>query len=243
MSRLTLLILVWVLAALAAGCGGGGEISGDRIPIYGVPGTGGDKFAELSPAVTKPPAEAYNDYSAAGDAPEVRWLKNCYATLPPLSNATSVYQNASIRTWSDLVFAGVNANRASGGRAALTRNVYLDAIAQAQARDMALRNYFDHTNPEQMTSLERLLAVNPPRFDHLGETAAKGQESPQEVAVEWFNSEKHYKISMDAAYNYAGVGVYCDINDTTMPMHIIMVFAQFIGDVDSYTGWVDPGPQ
>jgi len=108
MSRLIQVVHLLALIALIAGCGGGGTISGDRIPIHGIPGGGGgDKFDELSPPVTKPPAEVFKDYSTIHDPPAVRWLKNCYATLPPLSSANSVYQNASIQTWADLLLAEV----------------------------------------------------------------------------------------------------------------------------------------
>jgi uncharacterized protein YkwD len=228
------------LALAIAGCGGGG--GGDQIPIHGIPGTGGgDKFDELTPPVTKPPAESYVDRSVSGDSAAQRWLKNSYATLPRFTSDAGVYQNPSIRVWADQVFAGVNANRIAQGRGQLKRNKHLDAVAQAHARDMALRDFFDHLNPERMQFTERLNAVNPPRYNHLGETAARGQESPQEVSSGWLGSEKHYKISMDPVYEYAGVGVFCDINNATMPMHIIMVFAEFTADPDEHTEWLEPG--
>lgn len=238
--RFLLIALAAGLALTAASCGGGGEIGGDRLPIYGVPGGGGDKFDELNPPIVKPPAETFRDNSSVADTPAERWLKNCYYPLPPVDGSTGVYQNASIQTWADMIFSGVNANRAAEGRAPLVRNAYLDGIAQAHARDMALRDFFGHINPEQMASFERLLAINPARFDHLGENSAKGQETPQEVSEGWYHSEKHYKISMDPIYSHAGVGVFCDVTDATMPMHIIMVFVEFVDDPAAHTGWLEP---
>lgn len=237
--------LPWILAVAAAlaiaGCGSDGSVSGDTLPIYGVPGGGGDKLSELYPQVIKPPIENFRDNSSLSDPATTRWVKNCYDTLPPLNSGSEVYQNTSLEAWADSIFAGINANRASEGRPLLKRNRYLDALAQAHARDMALRDFFGHVNPEQMTGLDRLNAIDPPKFSYIGETAAKGQESPKEVTDGWYNSEKHYKISMDPIYQYAGVGVYCDVTDTTMPMHFIMDFVQFVDDPETYDGWLKPG--
>jgi uncharacterized protein YkwD len=238
-------LITLLLAFAIAGCGAGGSgAGGDQLPLYGIPGGNGsgNELEILNPQVGNPPIETFRDNSSVQDSAATRWLKNCYYTLPPLDSATSVYQNASLQTWADMIFAGINANRAKEGRAPLKRNSHLDALAQAHARDMALRDFFDHLNPEQMTYYERMLAINPPRFSSIGETAAAGQESPEEVAYEWYNSEKHHKISMDPTYEYAGVGVYCDVTKPRMPMHIIMDFVQFKEDVEVYTGWINPGP-
>ncbi|MBN2080613.1 CAP domain-containing protein [bacterium] len=237
-NKLLSILVAALLCGWLSSCGGGG---GDQIPINGVPGTGGDKFTELQPPVTKPVAEIFLDHALPDDTTGERWVSNLYATLPALTSAAGVYQNASTKAWADQIFLGVNQNRLNGGKLALIRNKYLDAIAQAHARDMALRHYFAHRNPEGMEFIDRLNAVNPPRYDHLGETAARGQETVQEVTSGWLGSEKHFKISMDPEYEYAGVGVYCDVTNAQMPMHIIMVFAEFRDDPASYTGWLAPG--
>jgi uncharacterized protein YkwD len=105
---------------------------------------------------------------------------------------------------------------------------------------MALRNFFSHANPEGMTFMQRLQAVSGPQFNHLAENAAKGQESTTEVVSQWANSPGHAANMLGRDYQYAGVGVYLDPSDSKMPMHIIMVYAEFLQDPASYSGWIEP---
>lgn len=73
-----------------------------------------------------------------------------YMYTPPAGELTP-----GQRRWSDSVSALKEAELArilvqDGGqrRARLTRNPVLDSVARARAWDMALRNYFSHTNPD-----------------------------------------------------------------------------------------------
>jgi folylpolyglutamate synthase/dihydropteroate synthase len=56
----------------------------------------------------------------------------------------------------EMLFDGVNSSRSANGVTTLTRSHNLDRIAQAQARDMALRNYFAHSTPEGIMPWDRV---------------------------------------------------------------------------------------
>jgi hypothetical protein len=226
-------------ALTVSGCGGGG--GRDTLPINGISGpVGGSSVSQLSPAVVEPPQEFYVNLAGPGDGPDAGWAKSLYLTLPPLDGINGPYQNGSIKIWADQIFSGVNQQRASRGLRALVRNPHLDAVAQAHSKDMALRDFFAHTNPEGMSFLNRLQAVNGPLFDHLAENAAKGQESTSEVVSQWVSSPGHATNMFNSNYAYAGVGVYLDPSDKKMPMHITMVFVQFLEDPFQYQGWMEP---
>lgn len=241
-NNLKLLVLATTLVVLAAACGGGGSGGGDtQLPINTPDGTSGSSAKEYIPAITVPTTESFADCSVTSDSAAARWLKNCYYPLPRLTSSASVYQNASTKAWADQIYSGINSARVAAGLPALVRNDHMDAVAQAQARDMALRNYFGHTNGEGMTFLERIQAIVPPPFDHCGENAARGQETAQEAITGWLNSEKHRKNIMNGNYTHSGIGVYYDPADKEMPVHLIQVFVQFVGDPGGYTDWIGPG--
>jgi len=231
-----------MLAAVAltvSGCGGG---SRDTLPLNGINGSfGGSSVSQLSPAVVEPPQEYYVNLAGPGDGPDRGWVKSIYLPLPSLNGDVGPYQNVSIEVWADQIFAGVNQQRNQAGLPALIRVPQLDAVAQAHSRDMALRDFFSHTNPEGMTFLNRLQAINGPLFNHLAENAAKGQESTNAVVSEWAASPGHRANILNSAYQYAGVGVFLDPSDKKMPMHITMDFVQFLEDPFQWDGWIEPG--
>ena len=240
-NNLRFVLSLAVLLGLLASCGGGGGGGDSQLPINTPDGTSGTNDKSYVPPITLPTTESYVDTSVALDTVDVRWLKNSYYTLPRMSSSANVYQNASTKQWADQIFSGINSARVAAGLPALVRNGYLDALAQAQARDMALRNYFGHTNGEGMQFLERLQAVNPPAFNHCGENAARGQETAAESVSGWLSSEKHRNNIMNANYTHSGIGMYYDPADREMPVHLIQVFVQFVDEPNSYTDWLAPG--
>jgi hypothetical protein len=73
-----------------------------------------------------------------------------YMYTPPTRDLTPAQ-----RRWADSVsslkeaeFARILVQDGGQRRARLTRNPVLDSVARARAWDMALRNYFSHTNPD-----------------------------------------------------------------------------------------------
>jgi len=200
--------------------GGGGSTSGTA--------TGGTTY---NPAVTVPPVETFANKAAPGDDDVTAWLKNCFETLPnPATSPSGVYQNASLQAWADAIFDGVNASRRSQGLAPLLREDHLDALAQAHARDMGLRDYFSHDCPDGVLMWDRWMAMHIPYANWAGENAAMGQESASEVVSEWMNSSGHRKNMLHDSAQWGGVGVYFDASDRDMPVKVIMEYADFRDD-------------
>jgi uncharacterized protein YkwD len=205
---------------LAASCGGGG---GDTLPINGIPGGGGGQVS-FTPPVTTPAVEGYSNLGS--------WKASCLDILPP-----ATYQNPSLAAWADEVFTRVNTARTGAGLPALARSHGLDRIAQAQARDMALRNYFSHTNPDGQLPWDRLAmaglkdyasvhATSDIAYNGVAENAAKGQESAEAIVNGWLQSPGHRANLMNSRYGYVGTGVYYDPTDLEMPIHAIQLYVE-----------------
>ncbi|MCC7479475.1 CAP domain-containing protein [bacterium] len=223
------------------GNGGNGGNDGVDDPTIILPGGGKGHPFPFSPTITIPPVESYKDSSASGDSQATRWLKNCFEpTL--VHGGTGVYQNASLQTWADQIFAGVNAERVKMGLPTVKRNAHMDELGQAMARDMALRDYFSHNTPEGLTPWDRYDAVSITPYNRAGEISAKGQENTIEVVTGWMNSPGHRAIIAIPELTHAGVGVYFDDSDYTHPVHIVMDFAQFPkNDPETWTEWYQRG--
>jgi uncharacterized protein YkwD len=238
--NLKMLILLALTALTLAGCGGGG--GGENLPINN-PGGGGTSngFDGLDPNIVIPAAESFVEHSTSGDTAAQRWVKNLYNTIPAPGSATRVYQNASLTSWADQIYNAVNVQRQLNGRAPLTRLEPLEWLAQSHARDMGLRNFFDHNNADGMTPWDRLNAIQPAPYIHAGENAAKGQENIEELMAQWMASEKHRKNILSPDYTHMGVGVYLDPGDKATPTNFIQFFASFQGQTPASHNWLRPG--
>ncbi|MCC7479052.1 CAP domain-containing protein [bacterium] len=225
---------LWLLPVLLLGslslvsCGGGAslpDVWDDELPPIGNPG--GGKGTVYTPPVTVPAQESYSDQAPSGASAAQRWVSNSYATLPP---GALVFQNSSLEAWADAIVSGVNAQRQKAGLPALAHNTQLERLGQAHARDMALRDYFSHTSLEGLEPWERLSALNPPAYDHAGESNAKGQESASEVVNGWMTSPGHREIILNPLYTHIGVGVYYDPSDRNLPIHVAAELVEFVAD-------------
>lgn len=184
------------------------------------------------------PAESFVDHSQGGDSPVTKWLKNVYAALPEWRDPTGPYQSGFHAVWSDQVFQLINAERAAVGRAALTRSIHLDLVMQAHTRDLPLRNYFSHTNPEGLNHETRPKAVNP-LVNDWGEVLASGQDSPAECVARLMGSEAHRFIILHPALFYAGIGVYTRQQDTGAKTFWGVQFGAFPSNPDTHD-WIEP---
>jgi len=112
------------------------------------------------------------------------------------------------------VLALVNEHRAAGavcgGTAyeathALTMYADLRCAARRHSRDMALRDFFDHTNPDGDGPGERIAETgySPSTW---GENIAWGQPTPEAVVAAWMNSPGHCTNIMRPAFTEIGIG-------------------------------------
>ena len=99
----------------------------------------------------------------------------------------------------------VNQERAKAGVPALKLSDKLTQIANTKAKDMADKNYFDHTSPTYGTPFQMLQHFGV-KYSYAGENIAAGQKSAQEVMNSWMNSSGHRANILNQNYTELGVG-------------------------------------
>lgn len=89
----------------------------------------------------------------------------------------------------------------------LVLNGALRCAARHHAMDMAVRGFFDHTNPDGDGPGQR---IDFAEYDHRGwgENIAFGHPSPQAVMDGWMDSPGHCSNIMKASFNEIGVGYH-----------------------------------
>jgi uncharacterized protein YkwD len=193
----------------------------------------------------EPPVETFVDYSDPGDSVEEFWLKNCYAVLPPWQDADRVFQSATFRDWADEVLALTNQECVNDGLAPLSWDPHLELVAQAHARDMALRQYFDHDTPEGLTPFERLDAVDSAPWSWRAENLFAGitfpvEDSPAYAVEGWMNSPGHRANILDPNLEAVGVGVYYHTGDPEgYTGYFVQLFSTFPDDPNGHN-WLEP---
>lgn len=105
----------------------------------------------------------------------------------------------------------INRYRTSQGRAALLYSKTLESAAEDHARDMAARDFFDHTNPDGDGPLERAQHAGfcSPRL--VGENIAWGQgalTTPAEVQDGWEDSPGHNANMLKEDFVFVGMAHY-----------------------------------
>lgn len=105
------------------------------------------------------------------------------------------------------VVALVNKERAAAGCGPLAEDSLLDKSAQAHSADMAVRDFFDHTNPDGADPGQRITAAGY-RWSTYGENIAMGQQTPEAVMESWMNSPGHRANILNCSFKDIGVGVH-----------------------------------
>jgi uncharacterized protein YkwD len=220
--------------ATTIGTGNGGNSSGGGSldTDLNLPGGGGGSTTPsgnaFTPAITVPATESFANDAEPGEDDVTAWVKNCFETLP--QGRSGVFQNASLQGWALAIFDETNRVRAANGLAPMEYEMHLEALAQAHARDMGLRDYFSHDCPDGVLMWDRWMAMRIPYAEWAGENAAMGQETAREVVEQWMQSPGHRKNMLHTSAAYCGVGVYFDASDRDMPLKIIMEYADFRDD-------------
>lgn len=124
------------------------------------------------------------------------------------------------------LLADTNAQRAANGFGALSLNSKLDSAAQANADDMAARDYWSHYTPDG----------NPPwiwvtnqgySYQKLGQNLATGFDDEQSTINGWMASPPHRENLLDPDYTDVGFG-YANVPDYTAagggPMTVVVAF-------------------
>jgi uncharacterized protein YkwD len=113
------------------------------------------------------------------------------------------------------------------GRPYMVMDPIIEAVARARAKDMAVRNYFGHVNPDGVAAnfLLRQAGYQLPAWWGTDPTAnyvesiAAGYASPSDTWTAWMNSPPHKthllgQNSFFASETHYGVGYYYDPNST-----------------------------
>ena len=89
----------------------------------------------------------------------------------------------------------------------LTPNAALRCSARLHSKDMAERNFFEHTNPDGKSASRRMTDAGY-RWRASGENIAFGQSTPEEVVQTWMESPGHCMNIMGARFQELGVGAF-----------------------------------
>ncbi|MEU6863165.1 CAP domain-containing protein [Streptomyces sp. NPDC046876] len=104
------------------------------------------------------------------------------------------------------VLALVNQERAQAGCGPVRANPPLAALAAAFSKDMAVRGFFDHTDPDGNTPWDRATKAGLAGLG--GENIARGQGDAEAVMKAWMSSPGHKANILNCEYRTLGVGMY-----------------------------------
>ncbi len=109
------------------------------------------------------------------------------------------------------MFEALNRYRRENGLSPLIYSGKLEQLADAHARDLWERSFFDHINPDGLGPGDRALQAG---FCHeyVGENIAAGQTSVESVMRAWKNSPSHDRNMLLSQYVYVGMGFSRDPN-------------------------------
>ena len=98
-----------------------------------------------------------------------------------------------------------NIKRKAAGLKPLQMNWELQRVARIKAEDLRDKNYFSHQSPTYGSPFDMMKQFGI-RYQEAGENIAARQPSPQQVIVEWMNSEGHRRNILNPNYTHLGFG-------------------------------------
>lgn len=122
---------------------------------------------------------------------------------PPPDSAMSAVEYAMAQEVLELV----NQERAAQGLAALQWHEGAAEVAYAHSVDMDVRDFFDHTNPDDELPWDRLAAAGI-TYRTAGENIAWGYRSPDGVMAAWMDSDGHRANILRTSFTHIGIGVH-----------------------------------
>ncbi len=120
---------------------------------------------------------------------------------------------SNISTQEKLVFYCTNALRGINDLSPLTYDVSVSTVARGHSKDMATKNYFDHTNLDGLDPGNRLDNANI-AWTSFGENIIGGYMLAFDMADGWYNSPGHRANMLRAHYTHLGVGIYYSASST-----------------------------
>lgn len=133
----------------------------------------------------------------------------CMKEKPTESQAEQIFLKTPdllLRTYERECLDITNAFRARYNQPAVEYSALATRVAQSYTKDMALRDYFSHTNPEGDGPLDRILAGGLD-VQKVTENLAAGYPDAIQVLKGWVDSASH-RQGMLESNEYLGVGAY-----------------------------------
>lgn len=170
------------------------------------PTSGGD-------ATAGDPTTGEPDTADSGDEDDPVWdTPYCYSVAGPMK------WPEPLPTWESEVVELVNAVRATGGDCGtmgnfppsgpLTVNPSLHCAARVHSKDMADRDFFDHTNPDGEDPFDRMAKAGYGSYAFQGENIAAGTMTAKDTVDGWLASDGHCANMLGSQYKEIGVGAY-----------------------------------
>jgi uncharacterized protein YkwD len=217
--RSILMVLSFASLGLISGCGdlirGSGENEGGETDesTGGSDGSGGtDASGGDANSGGTAPGSGGNDGSG-GDGSGGLMIPDT-----PYCEPTTTWEAEWVELEQELLVL-VNEERAAGadcGSAGvmppappLTMDPALQCAARMHSRDMFLRDFFDHTNPDGDGPVPRMEAAGY-EGNGWGENIAGGNDSAAGTMEQWMNSDGHCSNIMNDEFSLIGVGYYTD---------------------------------
>ncbi|WP_314412478.1 CAP domain-containing protein [Streptomyces kroppenstedtii] len=191
--------------------GGTSGSADDRVD----PGTSRDlERSPSSPSVspTKAPEKAAKKPSAkpstkAPAAEESKTEKPATRTPATKAPETTPSKAASTPSTAEAaVLSLVNEERAKAGCSPVTTSSSLAALAESFSKDMAAREFFDHTDPDGASPWDRAEELGIANLG--GENIARGQADADAVMEAWMNSPGHRANILNCDFKTLGVGAH-----------------------------------
>lgn len=110
-------------------------------------------------------------------------------------------RNSNVYINVDKCYEIINQYRKDVGASALTRDPYLEKLAQIRAKELV--TLFSHTRPNGESATD-IIEYRGAR----GENIAQGQRTCEEAMTSWYNSSGHRKNMLNVYYKKVGIAAY-----------------------------------
>jgi uncharacterized protein YkwD len=180
-------------AVLLASCTSGSAPEGPQVGRPGWP-----------PSKPRHPERLASAFTPGSD-PLVWWKSAIFDSVP-----AGIYSDPGHAALARSVIVETNKTRAGHGLGAVSEEIVLDRVAQAHARDQAIRDYWDHKSPEGMGSRDRVKAASGIVVTVGGENSAvqSGPTSGGSVVRSFELHAGHRELLLNTGVKRIGVGVY-----------------------------------
>ncbi|UUU25172.1 CAP domain-containing protein [Streptomyces sp. DSM 40750] len=159
-----------------------------------------------SPSPSKTPSKKPSEEASEGSGSKKTKTPTAKPTKEKEKKTTAPAEVSSETQAEAAVLQLVNEERAKAGCSPVAANSDLAKLAESFSEDMALRGFFDHTNPDGEDPWDRAATLGITGLG--GENIARGQATAEAVMEAWMNSPGHRANILNCDFKTLGVGVH-----------------------------------